>query len=445
MKIATLFSKSLIIIIIAATLPTLARAADGDTTTVTTFHRELVNWVTPHVVRFQFPAAGIHFTQVHLHITIGCPSAPGDCDPWDRTGSLSILVPRDTTSARFEIARFITPYDITGSGGPGTCPWDFDVTDYQSMLHDSVSLSLQIETWINTPKGWLITATFEFIEGQLPLEPYRVVNVWDNTHVVYGDPDRPLDSTLAAVTVDVDDVVDSMLIRVTTTGHGQGNSDNAAEFASKIHSVYTDGNQVSHTLWRNDCGINPCSPQLGTWEYDRAGWCPGAAVDPWIVPVTQFDPGFPMEIQYGIQAYNNACRPNNPDCVSGHTCTDCDYNSTGHTEPNYNTVGQAVFFRTPVSVSGRTGSLPQGFVLDQNFPNPFNPTTAIRFETPHMGHVRLAVYNVTGQEVARLVDGIVASGSHSVAFDGSRLGSGIYFYTLQSAAGTLTRKMLLMK
>jgi hypothetical protein len=88
---------------------------------------------------------------------------------------------------------------------------------------------------------------------------------------------------------------------------------------------------------------------------------------------------------------------------------------------------------------------PVSFSLSQNVPNPFNPSTTISFQLPVAGQVRLSVYNVAGQEVARLVDGPLAAGSHSAVFNGSRLSSGVYFYRLQAEGFTNARKMLLIK
>jgi hypothetical protein len=89
--------------------------------------------------------------------------------------------------------------------------------------------------------------------------------------------------------------------------------------------------------------------------------------------------------------------------------------------------------------------LPKTFDLEQNFPNPFNPTTEIRFELSNAMQTRLAVYNVVGAEVAVLVDGMTAPGTHTVSFDASNLSSGVYFYSLEAAGNHTTRKMLLTK
>jgi autotransporter-associated beta strand protein len=99
----------------------------------------------------------------------------------------------------------------------------------------------------------------------------------------------------------------------------------------------------------------------------------------------------------------------------------------------------------PTSVSDETRELPELITLSQNFPNPFNPTTSIRFELPERTEVRLAVYDLTGREVATLANGAFAPGSHSVNFSAAELSSGVYVYRLDAAGQTHTRKMTLIK
>lgn len=90
-------------------------------------------------------------------------------------------------------------------------------------------------------------------------------------------------------------------------------------------------------------------------------------------------------------------------------------------------------------------SVPTIFALDQNFPNPFNPATNIRYHLPHAGVVTLKVYNVLGKEIATLVSGAQTIGSYAVAFNGAGLASGIYFYRLQADNFIETKKMVLLK
>lgn len=93
--------------------------------------------------------------------------------------------------------------------------------------------------------------------------------------------------------------------------------------------------------------------------------------------------------------------------------------------------------------------LPEVFELGQNFPNPFNPTTTIQFSIPSSVAgsvpVRLSVFDMLGREVVVLVDESRPAGRHTVTFNASALGSGVYLYRLQSGSMTETRRMTLIK
>jgi flagellar hook assembly protein FlgD len=81
--------------------------------------------------------------------------------------------------------------------------------------------------------------------------------------------------------------------------------------------------------------------------------------------------------------------------------------------------------------------VPETYVLAQNYPNPFNPSTTIKYGLPEQASVSLRVYNVLGQEVARLVEGQQTAGYHEAIWDGRNIaggivGSGVYFYRLEA-------------
>ena len=99
-----------------------------------------------------------------------------------------------------------------------------------------------------------------------------------------------------------------------------------------------------------------------------------------------------------------------------------------------------------VSLANLTGAnLPSSFALKQNYPNPFNPTTEIAFDLPKASNVRLAIFNVLGQEVETLIDGQREAGSHIVTWDANNYSSGVYFYRISTDNQIETRKMMLLK
>lgn len=96
--------------------------------------------------------------------------------------------------------------------------------------------------------------------------------------------------------------------------------------------------------------------------------------------------------------------------------------------------------------AGDDGSLlPDVFALNQNFPNPFNPSTVISFSLPKQGQVTLKIFNILGQEVETLLDDVLSAGTHSVTWEANRQASGVYFYRLAFGGQILTRKMTFLK
>jgi hypothetical protein len=88
----------------------------------------------------------------------------------------------------------------------------------------------------------------------------------------------------------------------------------------------------------------------------------------------------------------------------------------------------------------------KGFELLSNYPNPFNPSTNLRFSVPQDGHATLKVYNTLGQEVVTLFDGTAIAGHYIPAiFDGSRYASGVYFSRLQYNGKSLVQRMIMTK
>ncbi len=91
------------------------------------------------------------------------------------------------------------------------------------------------------------------------------------------------------------------------------------------------------------------------------------------------------------------------------------------------------------------GQLTPSFVYSEAYPNPFNPSTVIAYDLPKSADVDLAVYDLTGREVARLVNGRREAGYYRVVFDASRLPSGIYLYRLQAGSFVVSKQMTLLK
>jgi hypothetical protein len=107
--------------------------------------------------------------------------------------------------------------------------------------------------------------------------------------------------------------------------------------------------------------------------------------------------------------------------------------------------GSGTFCNAPVDVEKDTVLIPDKFDLSQNFPNPFNPSTLIKYQLPKSSQVTLKIYNVLGDEVATLVNEEKPAGSYEVIFNSAKIASGTYFYKLQAGSFVETKKMILLK
>ena len=99
---------------------------------------------------------------------------------------------------------------------------------------------------------------------------------------------------------------------------------------------------------------------------------------------------------------------------------------------------------------GNLKPTPDRFALSQNAPNPFNPSTNITYELPEASRVRLAIYNLLGQEVRTLINGSVEAGYYTATWDGRdaagrQVASGIYLYRIQADNFVQARRMMLLK
>ena len=118
----------------------------------------------------------------------------------------------------------------------------------------------------------------------------------------------------------------------------------------------------------------------------------------------------------------------------------------GQEQPLMDAIG-AQMITTGVAVEARPKTIPAGFVLYDNYPNPFNPSTTIKFSVPFASNVTIKVFDVLGREVATLLNERRAAGAGSVRFDVSQHGiaSGVYFYRIQAGAFDQTKKMILLQ
>jgi len=107
-------------------------------------------------------------------------------------------------------------------------------------------------------------------------------------------------------------------------------------------------------------------------------------------------------------------------------------------------ISDVYYNESPLGI-GDDPYIANGFELSQNYPNPFNPVTHISYTVPVTGQVKLSVFNVLGEEVSTLVNNVVTSGKHTATWNASNMPSGVYFYSIEAAGFTQTKKLLLIK
>ena len=111
---------------------------------------------------------------------------------------------------------------------------------------------------------------------------------------------------------------------------------------------------------------------------------------------------------------------------------------------------RVVFVNRYEYLSIATEGIPTEFALHDNYPNPFNPTTTLRFDLPEVSNITLTIYNMLGQKVRTFDYQNTSAGYHSVTWDatndlGEQVGAGVYLYQLQAKEFVKTRKMVLLK
>lgn len=279
-----------------------------------------------------FPPANETFSSINLHFALSCPS--GSCDPWDRVGSYGLVLADGSESPTYlELSRFITPYGVGAE-------WDVDVTDLRPLLTGEQISRVFIDTWVGpgSGHGWSVTTTFEFVGGTPAREVLAAIPVWqganENRRVVYGDPARSIPSQLPDASVTLPEGTTSAALRTFITGHGQGNADNCAEFCPRDHTFTVNGVPSTNNIWRDDCRTTAAPNQQGTWQYARAGWCPGAKAYDWTIDLGAVSEPM-LTIGYDVQAFENTCRPEANPCAGCTLGSGCAYNDSSHTEPNY--------------------------------------------------------------------------------------------------------------
>lgn len=401
--------------------------------TVRTMQDAVIDWTSMgtqwYSGEYTLPQSVGAYDRIMAHLIVTCPSVAGGCDDWDRLGYIQAKAPNGEW---VEIIRYITPYGRA-------CDHTLDVTDFASILQGNTPIRMYIDTW--GTGGWKMDLDLTY-EAGTPDHLYSTVQtVWHGNYN-FGNPAdlQPVDTVL----IDPGVGVASASLRLVSSGHGWGNNNtsNAAEFFHAVHHVNVNGTSFTQDLW-NDCNPNPagCSPQGGTWQYDRAGWCPGSISPPHTYDLTPLLGGAPFELSYIFQEnYVDLCHANNPNCISGQTCPNCNdgYNPFYH-------VGAYVISRgdAPLSVGvGEAVPTREGNSLRIG-PNPSTGIFSLELERG-MGACVVTLHDVSG---ATLKNWYFASSEQLKAhrFDLSALAAGSYFVKVQDREAAVGGTLVLLR
>ncbi len=181
-------------------------------------------------------------------------------------------------------------------------------------------------------------------------------------------------------------------------------------------------------IWSGTLAVK--APSFNAFEY-RYEWQKGSDAS-WVTEPSGFD-AYAYRVRYVGQTGYSTFK-SNPWTMPTDTWTNNNVKTDQEKDPYTSATGVTRVSQNPISYN-----------LSQNYPNPFNPSTTISFSIEKAGPVTLKIYNILGQEVVSLVNEELRAGSYTYKFEGSRLSSGVYFYSLNAGTFHQVKKMMLLK
>jgi len=382
-------------------------------------------WLNPNnvsqVVEAEMPSYLGAFNKIQATLTVTCP--PGGCGEWDRVASVDL---KGHDGYWYEIIRYITPYGVP-------CSHTIDLTDYMSLMLGKAEFRFNCATLDN---GYYYKLTLDYTAGTPQYLYSSVHEVWNEVYP-FGDY-----ANLQPVEIRNFQYSSNAMaskLKLVSTGHGWGdlNTGNAAEFYNATHHIWVNGAQTFTQHNWTDCNPNPdaCQPQSGTWYYDRAGWCPGSIAKWFDYDMTPFVAGQNVELKYVFyENYVDQCHPNNPNCVTGVTCSNCDDGFNPQLDVACNLV---VFSENPllVGVDNRKSTVSNVSVR----PNPTDGVVEVYVYGSSANTTEpIVMYNMTGLQV----DAFEWNGKQ-VQIDLSGHASGMYFLKIRTGDRTEMKKVIL--
>ncbi|MDD3010726.1 MAG: peptide-N-glycosidase F-related protein [Bacteroidales bacterium] len=385
----------------------------------------LNNSVNTETVEAELPSFTGAFDQIMATLEVNCP--PGGCGEWDRVGSVEAQAPNGEW---IEIIRYVTPYGVA-------CSHAIDLTDYSYLLEGKTKFRLNCTTFDN---GYLYDLSLYYHAGTADYPHSFVSNVW---HAIYPFGDYANLQPVETAHIAFPEETESATLKVVSTGHGWGdlNTSNAAEFFEATHHLWVNGEQTFEQHNWQVCNPNPdgCSPQSGTWFYNRAGWCPGS-IAPWFdFNMNSFLGNGEVELDYVFdESYVDLCHPHHPDCVTGVTCDDCNdgYNPELHVACNI-----VLFSSEPLNYGTYTGNENHDYAHSTLTITPNPSRGEIRLHVtgaPYEPNSSILLYNNAGKQVF-----LSPWNGHSRHLNLTAFEPGIYFLKIINNKKAETFKILI--
>ncbi len=377
------------------------------------------------IVEVELPSYVGAFDEIIGNLTITCPT--GDCDPWDRISGIEV---KGHNGRWFEIIRYITPYGVA-------CNSTVDLTDFMSVLQGKIAFRFYLGTQGN---GFEYTLDLDYNAGS-PVHSYSSIQkLWYKTY----DFGNPVELQPAETfNTEIQDNALAAKIKLVSTGHGWGdnNTGNAAEFHEDTHHIWVDGSETFEQHNWLVCNPNPdgCSPQNGTWFYDRAGWCPGT-IAPWFdYDMTPYVDQNTVELQYVFdEDYVDLCNADNADCVSGVTCMNCNDGFNPHliVASYLITLGDSPIADLPSKVN----NLKKADLAFLLYPNPTSGMINLDLKEA-VNQLEIRVLNNLGQTVKIAQENNAFLATYTIDLNGYP--KGMYFVEVKTEKGSGVQKVLI--
>ena len=363
-----------------------------------------------------FPAFCGTYQKVTAYLNYDCP--PEGCEEWDR---VCRIMTTGANGEEIELFKYVTPY-------AKACSDSVDVTDFVSQLQGKIHLVADF------PSKSKITLTLKYHEGAAPAKYSWVKKVWYNQYYSFGNfaSQQSVEEKNIALQDTNDVYIHHAYLRIMSSGHnwGSNNTDNAAEFKEATHNIQVNGSTVyTQHLWQT-CNPNPtgCNAQSGTWQYNRAGWCPGSIPILWRFDLSSYiHQNVDLNYQFD-PTYTDYCSSSNPGCVSGSTCTDC----TDPANPIIDVAADMISYFDVIPASVQEIELQM-----EVFPNPSNGVFNLATSVDFSHDVLLSVLDMTGHVVYQS-----SWNGESRTLDLTSLAEGVYVLKIEGMDGIAVKKLI---